>query len=52
MLLSPREEARVGNRLMLSGKVAKCLIIEVWGQGGKLAGLTRLPASSPPCSGA
>ena len=46
MLLRLREEARVGTRLMLSRKVANCLMIEVWGQGWQLAGLARVPASS------
>ena len=40
MLMSPGEEARMGNRQMLS------MMIGVLGQGGQLAGLTRLPASS------
>ena len=40
MLLSPGEEARVGNRQMLS------MMIGVFGQGGQLAGLARLTASS------
>ena len=46
MLLSPGEEARVGTRLMLSRMVATYLMIGVWGQGGQLTGLARLPAFS------
>ena len=46
MLLSPGEEARVGTSQMLSRVVANNLMIGVLGQGGQLAGLARLPASS------
>ena len=46
MLLSPGEEARVGRM------VANYLVIGVWGQGGQMTGLARIPASSPPCTGA
>ena len=40
------EEATVGTRQMLSMMVANYLMIGVWGQGGPLAGLTRLPTFS------
>ena len=40
------EEATVGTRQMLSMMVANYLMIGVWGQGGQLAGLARLPAFS------
>ena len=46
MVLSPGEEARVGTRQMLVGMVAINLMMGVWGQGGQLAGMARLPASS------
>ena len=46
MLLSPGEEARVGTSQMLSRVVANNLMIGVFCQGGQLAGLARLPASS------
>ena len=34
----------MGTRQMLSMMVANYLMIGVWGQGGQLAGLARLPA--------
>ena len=45
LLLSPGEEARLANRQLLSRLVANYLVIEVWGEGGQLAGLARLPTS-------
>ena len=46
MVLSPGEEARVGTRQMLVRMVANNLMMGVWGQGGQLAGMARLSASS------
>ena len=46
MVLSPGEEARVGTRQMLVRMGANNLMMGVWGQGGQLAGLARLPTSS------
>ena len=46
VLLSPGEEARVGTRHMLVRMGANNLMMGVWGQGGQLAGLARLPTSS------
>ena len=50
MVLSPREEARVGTRQMLVRMVANNLMMWVWGQGGQLAGMVRFSTSS--CTGA
>ena len=46
MVPSPGEEARVGTRQMLVRMMANNLMMGVWGQGGQLAGLARLPTSA------